>query len=118
MLKYGIIAVVVIVFIGLDFLTGIIKAFKNKAYNSSVMREGLYHKFTSIIICVGALMVDIAQIYVDIGVNVPIFVSVCVYIVTMEIGSIIENVCAVNPHIMPDKLKQFFAKLNGGGKDG
>lgn len=98
-------------FILLDMITGIIKAFKEKAYNSSVMREGLFHKCGSILCVVFGILVDFAQGYFDLGVSIPVAVSICVYISIMEIGSIIENVTAINPEIMPDKLKQYFKKL-------
>ena len=106
--------VIVALFIVLDFVTGLIKAFKEKAYNSSVMREGLYHKCGSALCVAFGFLVDYTQTLVDIGVTVPVAVSICVYIIIMEIGSIIENLCAINPDILPDKIKGFFAKLSGG----
>jgi len=42
-------------FIALDMLTGIVKAFKEKNFTSSVMREGLFHKCGSIITVVFAV---------------------------------------------------------------
>ena len=105
---------IVCLFIVLDFVTGIIKAFKEKAYTSTIMREGLFHKCGSILCVAFGWLVDYTQSLVDIGVTVPVALSICVYIILMEIGSIIENVCAINPDIMPDKIKGFFAKLSGG----
>ena len=104
--------IITAVFILLDFITGLIKAFKNKEYTSSVMREGLYHKAGSIIVVVFGVLVDYAQGYLDLGVSIPIALSICVYICLMEIGSIIENICIINPAILPDKLQSFFHKLN------
>lgn len=106
--------IVVALFIILDFVTGLIKAFKEKAYTSSVMREGLYHKCGTVLCVVLGILVDYAQSYVDLGVNIPVALTICVYIILMEIGSIIENICAINPNFMSDKFKQFFAKLTGG----
>jgi toxin secretion/phage lysis holin len=104
--------VVVAAFIALDMITGLIKAFKTKQYNSSVMREGLYHKSGSILaICFGAL-VDYGQTFLDLGIQVPVALSICSYIVLMEIGSIIENLCLINPEILPEKLKAYFSKLS------
>lgn len=99
-------------FIVLDMLTGLIKAFKEKAYTSTVMREGLFHKCGSVLCIIFAVLVDIGQGYLDLGVDVPIVPVVCGYIVLMEIGSIIENVCVINPQILPDKLKEYFKKLS------
>lgn len=99
-------------FILLDFITGLIKAFKKKEYNSSIMREGLFHKAGSVIVIVFGALVDYAQGFLDLGVNVPVAMSLCVYIVLMEVGSIIENVCMINPRIIPNKLQSYFHKLN------
>lgn len=98
-------------FILMDLLTGLVKAFKEKAYNSSIMREGLYHKFGSIITIVFGSLIDYTQRYVDIGVTIPVASAICGYIILMEIGSIIENVCVINPDIMPEKLRSYFSKL-------
>lgn len=103
-------------FILLDFVTGIVKAFKERNYCSSVMREGLFHKFGSILCVVFATIIDMAQVHVDLGVTVPVTTGVCAYIILMEIGSIIENVCAINPEIMPDVLKKYFKKLSNDSK--
>ena len=103
-------------FIVLDMVTGLVKAFKEKNYCSSVMREGLFHKCGSILCVVFATLIDVAQGFLDLGVAVPVTSGVCVYIILMEIGSIIENVCAVNPDIAPDVLKAYFKKLSDGDK--
>ena len=102
---------IVALFIVLDMVTGIIKAFKEKAYTSTIMREGLFHKCGSILCVAFGALVDYTQTLVDRGVTVPVAVSVCVYIIIMEIGSIIENIGIINPDIVPDKLKAFFSKL-------
>lgn len=104
--------IIVSCFIALDFITGLIKAFKEKSYTSTIMRQGLFHKVGSILCIAFATLIDYAQAYLDLGVNVPVCVAVCTYISLMEIGSIIENVCAINPNIMPDKLKSYFHKLS------
>ena len=100
------------IFILLDMVTGIIKAFKEKNFTSSIMREGLFHKCGSILCIAFAVLVQTAQHHIDLGVVIPVATPVCCYIITMEIGSIIENVCAINPQILPEKLKSFFSKLS------
>lgn len=98
-------------FILMDLLTGLIKAFKKQEYNSSVMREGLYHKGGSVLCVVLGALVDYAQTLVDLGVTIPLASTICVYIILMEIGSVIENISIINPDIMPNKLKSYFYKL-------
>lgn len=99
-------------FIVLDLITGLIKAFKEKNYSSSVMREGLFHKAGSIAVAVFGVLIDYAQSYVDIGISIPVAGILCSYIITMEMGSIFENVCTINPQIVPKKLQQYFEKLS------
>ena len=101
-------------FILLDFVTGLIKAFATKSYNSSIMREGLFHKTGSIMVIVFGCLVDYAQTFIDLGVTIPVASSVCIYICLMEIGSIIENLCTINPRIIPIKLQSYFHKLTEG----
>lgn len=101
-------------FILLDIVTGLVNAFKSRKYTSSVMREGLFHKCGSILCILFGVLVDYAQGFLDLGVNVPVAISICGYIVLMEVGSIIENVCSINPEIMPDRLKEYFQKLTKG----
>ena len=97
-------------FIMLDMISGLVKSLKSKSFSSSIMREGLFHKCGSVLCIVFAWLVDYAQTFIDIGVTVPITLTVCGYIVLMEIGSIIENVSKINPEIVPEKLKEFMKK--------
>ena len=101
-------------FMLLDMLTGLVKAFYKKEYTSTVMRQGLFHKCGAVLCVMFAVLVDYTQAYLDLGVTLPVAVTVCTYIIVMEIGSIIENVCSINPDIMPDKLRALFAKLSDG----
>lgn len=98
-------------FIVMDMITGLVKAFKEKAYTSSVMREGLFHKGGSILLVVFGSLVDYAQTFVDLGVKIPVAIAFCSYIILMEIGSIIENIGKINPQIVPEKVKPYFSKL-------
>lgn len=111
MSKTTILLIIVGGFIILDVITGLGKAFKNKEYNSTNMRKGLYHKCGSILCIVFSALVELSQRYIDIGVSLPILNVVCGYIILMEITSIVENICELNPEIMPDKLLQYFEKL-------
>lgn len=104
-------------FILLDFITGLIKAFKKKSFTSTVMREGLFHKAGSLVVIAFGALVDFAQGFMDLGVTVPIALPICIYICLMECGSIIENVGEINPRIIPAKLQAYFHKLKTTEKD-
>ena len=103
-------------FIVLDFATGLTKAFATKTFTSTKMREGLFHKVALVLCMILGWLVDFAQGYLDLGAAVPVAAAICVYICLMEITSIIENVCKINPDILPDKLAALFGGLKRDGK--
>lgn len=98
------------VFILFDLITGIIKSLKNKDFSSTKMRDGLFHKCGSILCVMFGYFVDYAQGIIDLGVTVPVCSAICAYICLMEVGSIIENICDINPDIIPDVIKGFIGK--------
>lgn len=98
-------------FILFDLITGILKAIKEQDFISSKMRDGLFHKCGSLLCIVFGFGVDKAQEVMNLGVSMPVASAICAYITLMEIGSIIENICIINPEILPKKLKSFFKKL-------
>lgn len=99
-------------FILFDFLTGFVRSLAKKEFNSTIMRQGLYHKGGLILLIAFGVLVDYAQTLIDLGVTVPIAIAICGYIILMEIGSIIENLGQINPQIIPDKIKSYFKKLS------
>lgn len=105
---------IVFAFIVLDFVTGMVKAVATQSFSSTKMREGLFHKSGLILVVILGVLVDYAQGYLDLGMTLPVAGAVCTYISLMEIASILENVCKINPDLMPDKLHQLFG---GGGDD-
>lgn len=102
---------IVFAFIALDFVSGMIEAFKNKDFDSSIMRDGLVNKMGELLILVLAELAEKALPYFDISIGKPIFNGICTYIILMEIGSIIENVGNINKAIIPAKIRKFFKKI-------
>ena len=102
---------ITLIFIILDFLTGVIKSIYKKEFNSSIMRQGLFHKVGSIITVALGFLVDYAQRFINLDLALNISTCVCGYIILMEIGSIIENIGAINPEILPAKLRECFTKI-------
>ena len=47
----------------------------------------------------------------DLGVAVPVAAAICAYICLMEITSIIENACKINPNLILEKLAAMFGGL-------
>ena len=50
----------------------------------------------------------------DLGINLPVAAAICTYIVLMEIGSAVENIGAINPDLVPAKLRKI---IGVGGND-
>ena len=98
-------------FVILDFVTGLCKAFATGTFRSKIMRQGLFHKVALLLVMLLGWLMDYAQGFVDLGVDLPVGAAVCVYIILMEVGSSLENLCRMNPELMPDKLCQMFGGL-------
>jgi phage-related holin len=98
-------------FIVMDYLTGILKALYTGTFSSKIMRQGLFHKTALLLIMALGFMVDYAQKYVDLGATIPVGGALCAYIILMEIGSSLENLCQTNPELMPDKLCCVFGSI-------
>lgn len=94
---------------GADILTGLLQAGINNCYNSSVMRKGLYRKL-------GELGCVIMAFAVSQAITLPINITSCVsiYIVIMELISVLENLSAAGvpfPVWVLKKLKKAADKL-------
>ena len=103
---------IILGFILFDIVTGLIKAKHDGSYNSTIMREGGYHKSMEILAVVGSYGIEYAMNYIDIGVQVPLTSCVVTYICIMELISIMENMCAVNPELC-SLFKPYLEKLKG-----
>lgn len=102
-------------FICLDFVSGIIKAAKQKALNSTRMREGLFRKVALLLCMVLGEGIEVAQTIIDLRFNVPVAGAICGYIIMMEILSITENICEINPDLKPDALRRIMGTDKLGG---
>ena len=105
--------IIVLGFIVFDVVTGLIKAGYNGNYNSAIMRQGGFHKSMEVMAMAVAYFVEYAIVYINIGLDVPAVPAVTVYICIMELISILENICAVNPQ-MCALFKPYLDKLKGG----
>lgn len=107
---YAVLAVMM--FIGLDVISGMAKAFFTTGFDSSVMRQGFYHKLGEVL-AVGLLVAaDFCLPIVGVNVKVSFSAIGCAYFALMEIGSIIENIGTINPELV-GPLTKIFAKLKG-----
>lgn len=74
-----------LIFMLIDIITGYIQSLINKTTDSSIMREGLMHKCLLIIIIFLGFIIEFAFSLKAVS------IAICMYIVVMELTSILEN---------------------------
>lgn len=101
---------VVLIFIGFDILFGLLQALNNRVFESKIMRQGLFHKLGEILSFIFGAVCNVAL--PEVGVVLPFSLSaaISVYIVIMEIGSILENLSKLSPE-MSKYLGVIFEKI-------
>ena len=96
-------------FMLMDILTGFIGSIITHTFSSSKMREGLGHKVLLLCIIAMAVMLEIGGEHIEglgfTAVTVPV---VSVYIIVMEVGSVLENVCSAYPELKDTPLFLLF----------
>lgn len=100
--------VLVLIFIALDWASGIIRAIKYKELDSTVMRNGLYHVCGYVLILVLAYMIDWASLHLALGFSVMLFPIAAVGIILIQIVSILENIKGLVPELENNKLLDIF----------
>lgn len=94
------IVILVVVFICLDIITGLLKAVYEKNLESECIRKGLIHKIGEILAVAVAFLIEYSQtVILSINFDIPIVKGVCIYIILMEILSVLENICVINPQL-------------------
>lgn len=99
--------IIVLGLIVLDFVTGILKAVKTSSFSSTKMREGIYNKVGEILTMIVMYALEYAMPIIGINVDLPLVKVMTVYICIMEIGSLFENLGAINP-ALAGKLSAVF----------
>ena len=102
---------IVCAFVLLDVVSGLAAAIKNKELSSSVMHEGLYNKLGEVLLLVVAMFVgsilDIPP-FTQLGIPPEVMYLVALYITLMELVSILENICKLNPSLPIAKILAIF----------
>ena len=101
---------IVLIFIAFDILFGLLQALTNQKFESMIMRKGLFHKLGEILCYLFGVVSN--QALPMIGIIVPFSLSdaITIYIVIMEIGSILENLAKISP-VMAKYVGFIFQKL-------
>lgn len=100
----------VLCFIALDIISGYAAALKAGTVSSSVMREGLFKKAGSIMLIVGAVIIEHMGTYIGIAESITsaVVYGVGTMLVAMELTSFGENICKINPDIPIAKVFALF----------
>ena len=108
--------IVVLIFIVFDIVTGVIKAVYKGDINSTYLRQGLYHKLSEIFGVIMGILLEYGATYIELGIDLHLTNIISTYICAMELISIIENICEVNP-TLGKLFKPYLEKLKGEYKD-
>lgn len=95
----------------MDIVCGIVGAARNKELCSAIMRDGLYNKFGELMLLLLAIFVNevlLIEPFDKVGIPHEIAYAVAIYIAVMEIISIIENICKINPDLPFTKILLMF----------
>lgn len=92
----------------IDYITGVVNAIMHGKLSSEKMREGLGHKFTYLAVICVALIVEYGSSYINLGIELPVFIPVCAGICLTEITSIIENCVKINPELSSSNIPNIF----------
>ena len=95
--------ILVFILIVLDVVSGLAAACMKKTIDSTVMRRGLWHKASYILVILlsGTLewAVSVGGPSLGIGIDLPIVVPTCLYLGLTEISSIGENLSQIDPSL-------------------
>lgn len=103
------------IFILFDIVTGVTKALYTDGLNSTILRQGLFHKLSELIAIFGSGLLGYGTKYVGFNIELPLLGVVSSYICLMEFVSILENLSVVNPDLAR-LFKPYLEKLKS--KDG
>lgn len=113
--NFGVLLAIVFVACLFDYLTGVFKAFATHSVCTQKMREGLCHKVAILGCEFLAMAIDVCMDYVDLGITFDTGLSplICAAIVVMEVLSVYENLCEINPELKDNSISKFFKVSKG-----
>lgn len=92
----------------IDYVTGVVNAVMHGELSSEKMRQGLGHKFAYLAIICVALLVEYGSDFINLGIELPVFIPVCASICLIEITSIMENCIKINPELSSSNILNIF----------
>lgn len=93
----------------LDVVWGVAAALIRHDFKSGAMREGLGHKVTLVVVVVLAVIVQGASGHIaDLGFEVPLILPASIYIIVMEVASVLETAKQTYPGLADTPLMSIF----------
>lgn len=103
----------VLLLMALDVLFGVGNAILHKEYSSTKMREGIAHKAVELCFIALGCIIDATIIAgIDLGFTAPVLMSICVYLIVMELGSLLEIFTLIWPHLKDTPVFKFLASVH------
>lgn len=103
---------IVFLLVVIDYVTGVVNAIMHGELSSERMRQGLGHKFAYLAVICVALIVEYGSDYINLGIELPVFIPVCASICLIEITSIMENCVKINPELKDKPFIHIFTTKN------
>lgn len=95
----------------MDIVCGTVAALRNKELCSSIALDGMYNKIgEAMFLLIGIIANEVLAIppFNSLGISPDIAYIVAAYIAWMEVISILENICKINPDLPFAKILMMF----------
>lgn len=95
----------------MDIVCGTVAAMRNKELCSYIAREGMYNKIgEAMFLLIGIIANEVLGMppFDSLGISPDIAYIVAAYIAWMELVSILENICKINPELPFAKILMMF----------
>lgn len=103
----------VLMLVALDVLFGVSNALLHHEYSSDRMREGIAHKAVELCFVLLGVIIDATIIAgIDLGFTAPVLMGVCVYLIVMELGSLLEIFTLIWPKLGETPVFKFLASVH------
>lgn len=103
-----------VIFMMLDVIFGAINASMKGQFSSSIMREGIGHKCSELAFIVVGIIIDAVistGVTFPLNVDEPILKVICIGILIMELGSLMEIWAKMNPKLANLKIFKILASV-------
>ena len=98
----------------LDFISGLIYAFKSKTVSSTKMRDGIFKKSGFVILYALGYIIDVYGGVIGFSFPFDILYVICGYVIITEIVSILENVSKITED--ENLINKILEKIQSGVK--